>query len=137
MRRYRFFQVVSATVMLAGLLAAVLLCSSIIRRESAELQRSTEAEARQTAVRLQAGAIASVEPLERLGRWWLSQGKPGNKEDWRTDAQLFLSRSPGLRQASWVDTEGYRQWLAVPGANPIVRPTRPDERIRQTIAAAQ
>ena len=133
----RLLQVVSATVMLAGLAAALLLCNNIIQRERAELQRTTAAESRQVAAGLQAGVISSVEPLERLGRWWLSQGKPATKEDWRTDGQLFLSRSPGLRQASWVGRDGYREWLAVPGSDPLVRRTLPDDRVRQLIAAAQ
>ncbi len=133
----RVFQAFSGAVMLAGLVAAFFLCSKLITGERGEIQRTTQTEARQIAVRLQSGVLASIEPLERLGRWWLSQGKPLDRDDWNTDAQLFLSRSPGLREALWIGTDGYRHWLAVPGADPKVQRTRPDDRIRQLVDAAK
>src|SRR5215472_9142597 len=108
MNRHRVFRVVSAAVTLAGLVAAGSLCRSLIQRERAELRQTSEAEASQTASRFQAGIIAAVEPIQGLGRWWLSQGQPEAREDWRTDAQLFLTKAIGLREALWVDPHGYQ-----------------------------
>ncbi|HTS63262.1 MAG TPA: ATP-binding protein [Candidatus Acidoferrales bacterium] len=136
MLRHRLLHAISAAVMLAGLVAAVLLCNNIIRRESAELQRTSEAEARRIAAHFQAGMLASLEPLEQLGRWWLSQGKPEAREDWRTDGQLFLSKALGLRQALWVGADGFEHWVATPGADPKISRSRPNDRIRRVIAAA-
>ena len=137
MRRHRVFQVVSAIVTLAGLGAAAWLCGRILQNENAELRRTSEAEARQIALRLQAGLLASFEPLQGLAGWWLSQGRPEANEDWRSDAQLFLSKATGLRQAFWVGRDGYQQWMAMPGARPKVVRIRPDARVRQLVEAAR
>jgi signal transduction histidine kinase len=78
--------------------------------------------------------LTAVEPLQRLGQWWLTQGKPESPEDWITDGQLFLSQSPGLRRALWVDMEGRQRWSAAPGTTPDIRTIRPDEVMLRQIA---
>ena len=134
MRRFIVFRVVSAIVMVSGLIAAFLLCSRLISRERAELRSTTEAHARRIGSQVQSGVLAAVEPLERLGQWWLSQGKPTAQEDWATDGQLFLSRSPGLREALWVGADGWQRWAAIPGAAPNTTRIRADGRILREIA---
>ena len=123
--------------MLSGLIAATLLCVRLISREREELQRTTHAEARHIAAQLGTGVLGRIEPLERMGQWWLSQGKPFDREDWRTDGQLFLSGSPGLVEAAWVGADGLQRWSAKPEAEPNWKQVRPDPRVRQLIAAAK
>ena len=135
MRRYRVFQALSITVMVAGLVAAAVLCTGIIRRESRELQRTSENEARHVASRMQASMLTNLERLEGLAGWWLSQGKPASVDDWRVDAQLFLTKSIGLRQALWVGADGIQYWAAKPGANPTLQHVKPDARVQQLMKA--
>src|SRR5512140_2894851 len=133
MRRFILFRVVTAMVMLSGLVATALLCSRLMSRERAELRSTTEAHAGRIGSQVQAGVLAAVEPLARLGQWWLTQGKPTDRDDWATDGQLFLSKSPGLREAHWVGADGWQHWSAVPGAAPNTTRTRPDDRILREI----
>ena len=135
MRRVIVFWTVSATVMVSGLAATVVLCSKLISGERAELRSTTEANAQRIGSQVQTGVLAAIDPLERLGRWWLTQGKPTDPEDWATDGQLFMSRSPGLREALWVGRDGWQQWSAVPGGVPNITRTRPDERTLREIAS--
>ena len=134
MRRFIALQVVSALVLLSGLVAAVLLCAKVIDLEQAELRSEAEAHGQRIASQIEAGIIAAIEPLERLGQWWLSQGKPAAAEDWATDGQLFLSRSPGLRKALWIGTDGLQRWAAAPGATPATASARPEALALQQIA---
>jgi signal transduction histidine kinase/sensor domain CHASE-containing protein len=134
MRRFVVFRVVSATVMLSGLIAAILLCSKLIDREQAELRYTTDANVRRIATQLQGGVSAALVPLERLGQWWLSQGKPMDREDWATDGRLFLSQSPGLRRAVWVSPERRQLWSASPGTAPDLARTVPEDRVLRTVA---
>ena len=137
MRRFIVLRIISTLVLVSGLVAAVLLCTKVVSREQAELRSSTDAHAHRIAMQVQAGVLAAIEPLARLGQWWLTQGKPAAPEDWATDGQLFLSQSPGLREAIWVDTEGHQVWSAVPGATPHTSETRPDNRVLGEIATVQ
>jgi signal transduction histidine kinase len=137
MKRRVVFYVLSAAVMSTGLAAAILLCNNLILRERAETLRTTSAEAQHIALGLKAGALANFEHLDRLGRWWLSQGKPLDLEDWRTDGQLFLSRSVGLREAAWVGADGLQRWSAEQGAEPVAATTRPGDRVRQVVESAR
>ena len=137
MRRFIVLRIISTLVLVSGLVAAVLLCTKVVSREQAELRSSTDAHAHRIAMQVQAGVLAAIEPLERLGQWWLTQGKPAAPEDWATDGQLFLSQSPGLREAIWVDTKGRQVWSAVPGATPNTLQTRPDNKVLGEIATVQ
>src|SRR5579863_847247 len=118
MRRFFVLRVVSGVILLSGLVAALVLCKRVIAREREELRTTTEAHARRIATQVQSGILGAVEPLKRLGQWWLTQGKPAEREDWDTDGQLFLTHSPGLQKALWIDSKGRQRWSAVPGAVP-------------------
>jgi signal transduction histidine kinase len=127
----------SAVIILAGLFATLTLCGSLVKRERAELERRTQAEAQQIATHLEIGMMAALEPpLTHLGTWWLSQGKPFDREDWRNDAQLFLANASGLRQALWVGIDGVQRWSALPGSAPITKPVRPNDAISRLIGEA-
>jgi signal transduction histidine kinase len=135
MSRQGFLQAASVIIILATLFATFTLCGSLVQRERAELERRTQAEARQIATQVRIGMMAAFEPLALLGTWWLSQGKPFVPEDWRDDAQLFLAKASGLRQALWVGTDGVELWSAVPGKAPITKQIPPDDAIRHLIEA--
>jgi signal transduction histidine kinase len=134
--RFTIFRAVSTVVLVTGLVAAILLCSKLLTKESAELRATTDANARRIALQVQTGVLAAIQPLERLGQWWLSQGKPADRGDWATDGQLFLTQSTGLRQAFWVDPSGWQRWSAVPGSVPATDRIRPNDRIQREITAA-
>jgi signal transduction histidine kinase len=136
MTRHDLLQGASAVIILAGLFATLTLCGSLVQRERAELERRTQAEAQQIATHLQDGMTGALEPLAHLGTWWLSQGKPFDREDWRNDAQLFLPNASGLRQVLWVGSDGVERWSAIPGSPPTTKPVRPDDAIRRLIENA-
>jgi signal transduction histidine kinase len=136
MTRQGFFQAASAIIIVTTLFATFTLCGSLVQRERAELERQTQAEAQQIAARLQVGMTGAIEPLARLGTWWLSQGKPFGQEDWRNDAQSFLANASGLRQALWVGLDGVERWSAKPGSAPITKPVRPNDALRRLIGEA-
>src|SRR5450432_243719 len=122
--RQGVLQFASIIIILATLFATFTLCSSLVQRERAELERRTQAEAQQIATHLRIGMTAALEPLAHLGTWWLSQGKPFDLEDWRNDAQLFLTNASGLRQALWVGADGVERWSAMPTSEPTTKPGR-------------
>ena len=137
MRRFLVLRLLSALVLVSGLFAAVLLCAKVIRREQAEIRATSEAHARRIALHLQNGVLAALEPLERLGQWWLTQGKPAAPEDWASDGRLFLSQSPGLREALWVDLDGRQRWYARPGATPNENRVKAEDRVLREIDAVR
>jgi signal transduction histidine kinase len=137
MARLGFLQAVSIIIILATLYATLTLCGRLVQGERAELERRTRAQTQQIATQLQVGMMSAVEPLARLGSWWLSQGKPFDPEDWRSDAQLFLANAYGLRQALWVGSDGVERWSATPGSEPRTKPVRPDDAIRRLIEDAR
>jgi signal transduction histidine kinase len=134
--RHDVIEGASALIILAGLFATLTLCGNLVKRERAELERRTQAEAQQIATHLQIGMMGAIEPLAHLGNWWLSQGKPFDREDWRNDAQLFLANASGLRQALWVGSDGVERWSALPGSAPITKPVRPNDAISRLIGEA-
>ena len=83
----------SVLLMLAGICSVLLLCAGLLDQGRIELSRRTDAEIRHVTAQVQAGLVSAVEPLEKLAEWWLTQGKPADEEDWRTDGELFLTRS--------------------------------------------
>jgi len=62
--------------------------------------------------------MSSVDVLPRMADWWLTQGRPVAREDWETDAQLFLNPETGLRQVFWLGPEGKTSWCVHPGGVP-------------------
>lgn len=137
MTRQGFLQATSVIIILATLFATLTLCVTLVQRERAEVERRTQAQAQHIATQLQIGMMGAFGPLARLGSWWLSQGKPFDPEDWRSDAQLFLANASGLRQALWVSSDGVERWSAVPGSAPTTKPVRPGDAIRRLIEDAR
>jgi PAS domain S-box-containing protein len=127
----------STAVFLGGLTGAALLCLRLANGEREEIRRNTQARATGIAAHLQAGIINSIEPLGRLGTWWLSQGKPLARDDWQTDGELFLRRAQGLRNASWVGTDGFEYWSAGPGTVPKAGRVKPPALVTQLIGVAE
>jgi PAS domain S-box-containing protein len=125
-----------AAVALCGLACTLQLCDVLVARERAQLRRRTEAEAKHVAGQLQTGLLQRFDPLHRLGAWWLSQGRPLAPEDWRNDAQLFLSASVGLKQVTWIGAKGKSLWSVRPGAFPKVL-RRPTPELTGLVAAAR
>ena len=134
-RRRVLFGIASGAIMAVGLIATFALCGKLIRVEEAELRSNTAARAHTLALQVQTGVLAAIEPLDRLGRWWITQGKPADAEDWATDGQLFLSHATGLRSALWITPDGWQRWSAAPGATPSTTKVRADARIVTEIAA--
>ncbi len=133
----RTFQLLSLVILLGGLLAAIALCKGLIEAERSQLRRTREAEAEHTAAQLRTGVLESLESLTQLAKWWGSQGKPSDVEDWRTDGQLFLSRAPGLREAMWIGRDGLQHWSAIPGGDVDTAIRTPDSRLAPLLALAK
>lgn len=88
-------------------------------------------------MQLRSGVMQSVGALQDLGRWWLTQGRPFDLDDWRKDGQLFLKRSPGLQRAIWIGRDGLQYWAATPGFAPDIHASRPEARLRDLIVEAR
>ncbi len=84
--------------------AATMLAQALVSRERQQLRGRTDAEAKYVAAQLRSAVLQSMDVLPRIGNWWLSQGRPEAREDWETDAQLFLQAGTGLRELVWIDT---------------------------------
>lgn len=137
MRKQRIFRLVSIGVLLCGVVSTFIVCEVLVKRERAELERRTEEETKHIAAQLQTGILSSLEPLRRIGAWWISQGKPLDPEDWASDAQIFLASSSGLREISWIGTDGIQRWSAKPGSSPNVSAVPVSEEMRQLVNAAR
>jgi signal transduction histidine kinase len=100
----------------------------LVARERALVAQRTDAEAKHVAAQLRGAVLKSVGVLPQIADWWLSQGRPETREDWETDAQLFLREEPSLREVIWLDARGKAVWCVRPGAVPDFhcRPTEPD-----------
>jgi hypothetical protein len=72
-----------------------------------------------------------------IANWWLSQGRPEAREDWETDAQLFLQSETGLRELVWIDTKGETLWSVHPGAVPDFKRHSPDAELAVTVRQAR
>ena len=118
MRRENLPRVASLVLTAFALSGTLILIDRLIKDERAELERRTNIESQFIATQVQLGVLNHVEPLERLGAWWVSQGRPMGPEDWGTDALLFLKRSSGLRRVFWFNPFALPGWSAVPGSPP-------------------
>jgi len=114
------YNLLAIGVALCSIGATFSFSSFMVERETAQLHVRTEAEARHVASQIQAGLLKQFDSLHRLAEWWLSQGPPIAIEDWKTDAQLFLSPTTGLKQALWIDARGRQRWSVRPGEPPEV-----------------
>jgi hypothetical protein len=118
--------------------AAMVLAQGLVSRERQQLQGRTDAEAKYVAAQLRTAVLQSMDVLPRIGNWWLSQGRPEAREDWETDAQLFLQAGTGLRELVWIDTNGKTLWSVRPGAVPdFKKHYSPDAELAVTVRQAQ
>src|SRR5260370_25460604 len=118
--------------------AATMLAQALVSRERQQLRGRTDAEAKYVAGELRSAVLTSMEVLPRIGNGWLSQGRPEAREDWETDAQLFLQAGTGLRELVWIDTNGRTLWSVRPGAVPDFKKHHsPDADLAVTVRQAQ
>ena len=71
--RLEWLPIVTAGVAIASTVA---FSNFLATRDRAHLERRTEAEAHHIAAQLQEGVKSRLENLQRIGNWWLSQGRP-------------------------------------------------------------
>src|SRR3954468_18181398 len=133
----RILELFSAAVLLVGLVAAVLLCKRLVDKEREQLRANSEAEAQHVATQLRAGVLQNIDALNDVAKWWVSQGRPFDVEDWHKDGQLFLARSPGLHHAIWIGSNGLQHWSAVVGSDPAPRIPPLDPRLLGALTAAR
>jgi PAS domain S-box-containing protein len=131
-----FFNAASVAVAFCGLAGTVALFERLTLRERAELGRRTEVEAQHIAGQIQNGVMERLDPLHRIGEWWVSQGRPLSPDDWETDAQLFLTAGAGLQQLSWMEANGSLSWSVRPGALPDTTVQRPAHDLRGFVRRA-
>ena len=130
-------RLISGMILITGLFSAILLFQRLVEKERLELRANSEAQAQDVAMQLRSGVSQSVGALQDLAKWWLTQGKPLDLDDWRKDGQLFLTRSPGLQRAIWIGRDGLQHWAAAPGLAPEIHPTRPEARLQDLVAEAR
>jgi signal transduction histidine kinase len=116
--------------------ATLTLSQALVSRERQQLLGRTDEEAKHVAAQLRSALVQSVDVLPRIGNWWLTQGRPEAREDWETDAQLFLRLGTGLRQVAWIDTNGKTLWSVRPGAVPDFKAQSPDADLADTLRQA-
>lgn len=117
--------------------AAMMLAQSLVSRERQQLLGRTDAEAKHVAAQLRFAVLQSMDVLPRIANWWLSQGRPEAREDWETDAQLFLQSGTGLRELVWIDAKGKTVWSVRPGAVPDFKHHAPDAELAVTVLQAR
>jgi sensor domain CHASE-containing protein len=117
--------------------AAMMLARGLVSRERQQLLGRTDAEAKYVAAQLRSAVLQSMDVLPRIGNWWLTQGRPEAREDWETDAQLFLQAGTGLRELVWIDTNGRPLWSVRPGSLPDFNRHSPDTELAGTVRHAQ
>ncbi len=128
MRSGLYILLVPLLVAACALGAAMMLAENLVSRERKQLLTRTDSEAKHVASQLSSAIIQAMDVLPSIGNWWLSQGRPEARQDWETDAQLFLRKGTGLRELVWIDTFDNTQWSVRPGEAPKFksRPTDPE-----------
>jgi len=96
---------------LAVAAAGVLLAQYLRIREVRQLHQQTETTLTRVADQLRSRIEASALGLNRMARAWAWRGRP-DRNDWKTDAWLFVDHFPEVLAVSWVDPELRVQWLA-------------------------
>jgi hypothetical protein len=132
-----FILLVPLLVAACALGAAMMLAQGLVSRERQQLLGRTDAEAKHVAAQLQSAVLQSMDALPRIGNWWLTQGRPEAREDWETDAQLFLQAGTGLQELVWIDTNGRTLWSVRPGSLPDFHHHSPDTELAGTVRLAQ
>lgn len=104
--RWLFLPVALAVIAGALLLAQLVRIQEVGRLE-ARVGTTMERIEEQLAARL-AGSVLGV---DRMARSWTWSGQP-ERNDWKTDAWLFVDHFPEVRAVAWVDPETRVRWLA-------------------------
>ena len=121
---------------LAALVATMTLSGALITRERVQLRLRTDAEAKHVAAQLRSAVLQSVDLIRPMAAWWLSQGRPTSREDWESDAKLFLSKEASLRDMEWVDSTGNVTWTVQPGSQPDFHKRPPDPQVAALVRQA-
>lgn len=96
---------------LAVAAGAVLLAQLVRIQEVGQLETRIETTMERIDDQLAARLAASVLGLDRMARSWTWRGQP-DRNDWKTDAWLFVDHFPEVRVVAWVDPETRVRWLA-------------------------
>ena len=103
-------------------IAAVTLMAwhGLLRQESFHLDQSTEMVAagvkNEIAARMEARILALVRMANRM-----KQFERIRKEDWESDANLYVAHYPGYQAVAWVDSSFYVRWLTPLKGNEAAR----------------
>jgi len=120
-----------------GLAITLLVADVLVQRELEQLRRRTAAEAKHVAAQLRVGVLQAFEPLQRVAKWWLVQGRPESREEWDADANLFVNDRAGLERVTWLERAGDRVWTLDPGQNtPSDGVETPRPQLRRTVETA-
>lgn len=104
--RWRFLPMALAVAAGALLLAQLVRVQEIGQMERA-LETTTQRIQDQLAVKLASSTLG----IDRMARSWSWRGRPA-RNDWKTDAWLFVDHFPEVRVVTWVGPEGRVRWLA-------------------------
>lgn len=98
-------------VALAVAAGAVLLAQLVRIQEIGQLDARIDTTMERIDDQLSARLAASVLGLDRMARSWTWRGQP-ERNDWKTDAWLFVDHFPEVQVVAWVDPETRVRWLA-------------------------
>lgn len=96
---------------LAVAAGAVLLAQLVRVQEIGQLDARIETTMERIDDQLAARLAASVLGLDRMARSWTWRGQP-ERNDWKTDAWLFVDHFPEVQVVAWVDPDTRVRWLA-------------------------
>jgi signal transduction histidine kinase/sensor domain CHASE-containing protein len=110
----------------------------VARRDSNDVRLHTDAEARHVAAQVKVGLSQAFDPLQKIGAWWLLQGRPLAPEDWDEDAKLFVNTRARIQLVVWLDPKGSRSWTVRPGSQPsLATKQASDPALLSALAAAR
>jgi diguanylate cyclase (GGDEF)-like protein len=98
-------------VALAVAAGAVLLAQLVRIQEVGQLEARVGTTMERIGDQLTARLAGSVLGVDRMARSWVWTGQP-DRNDWKTDAWLFVDHFPEVRAVAWVDPETRVRWLA-------------------------
>jgi signal transduction histidine kinase len=126
------------TIAFVSLVATVWGARLVASRDKAQVRARTDAEARHVAAQLTVGLRQAFEPLQRIGAWWILQGRPLAPEDWENDAKLFVNSGARLQRVVWLDAKKGRSWIVRPGSEPSLATVKTrDPALLSALNAAQ
>jgi signal transduction histidine kinase len=109
---------IAVVLAVLGLGGTYVLYTQLQSMELQHLKRRTATELGHVAHQTQDGLAERLYALQSLAQWWISQGRPLDIEDWKSDSRLFLDRASGLAEVRWVDPGFHVQWSVHPGDLP-------------------